>query len=94
MITKIRLLTTKNASIYQKLRLTNFIEAPYAFSESYEDEVQCYLSSFEQELAQIGQPPEQYALGAFNAANELVGFVRFRRDRRSKARHKAMVYAM
>ena len=33
-------------------------------------------------------------LGAFTSANELAGFVKFVRDQRSKARHKAMLHAM
>ena len=65
-----------------------------AFSESYEDEKLRTESEFAKELEVRGQPAEWFVLGAFNESNELIGFVKFRRDVRSKARHKSMIHAM
>ena len=84
----------KDALSYQALRLKSYQESPYAFSESYEDEKERNLSDFLQEIKIEGNPPEQFILGIFNEGKELVGFVKFRRDKRSKARHKSMIHAM
>ena len=91
---QIRVLAPTEAAAYQALRLQSYQDSTYAFSESYEDEVQRSIDHFQEELASFGLPQEQYVLGAFNAAGELAGFVKFRRDRRSKARHKSMIHAM
>ena len=91
---QIRVLAPTEAAAYQALRLQSYQDSAYAFSESYEDEVQRSIDHFQAELASFGLPQEQYVLGAFNAAGELAGFVKFRRDQRSKARHKSMIHAM
>ena len=91
---EIRLLEVKDSKPYQKLRLLSFQEAPFAFSESYEDELKKSIVDFQEEIKMIGDPPEQFTLGVFTNDSELVGFVRFRRDKRSKARHKSMIHAM
>lgn len=89
----IRYLTPQDAPAYRSLRLDSFQEAPYAFSESFEDEQHRSLDDFILELQHKGIPPEWFVLGAFQGT-ELVGFVKFRRDQRSKARHKSMIHAM
>lgn len=89
-----RILDTSDAEAYRSLRLYSFQEAPFAFSESYEDEKLRPLSYYEALLEVQGNPPERYILGAFSDKNELIGIATFRRDQRSKALHKAMVYAM
>lgn len=91
---QIRVLEKVDGLAYQALRLYSFKEAPYAFSESYEDEQLRSLESFEQELHIDGEPLNKFALGAFNAQQNLIGFARFRRDQRSKAQHKSMVFGM
>ncbi|MEL6972979.1 MAG: GNAT family N-acetyltransferase, partial [Bacteroidota bacterium] len=73
--------------------MQSYQEAPLAFSESFEDEQERPLSSFQQEIQILGQPEEWFVLGAFEG-DQLLGFVKFRRDQRSKARHKSMVHAM
>ncbi|MBX2874442.1 MAG: GNAT family N-acetyltransferase [Saprospiraceae bacterium] len=78
---------------FRQLRLLSFQESPLGFSESYEDESKRPLADFEEEIRPIDNPPTYYVLGAF-VENELVGFVKFKRDRRSKALHKSMVHAM
>ncbi len=91
---KLKLLTPDHTNAYRKLRLKSFRDDPYAFSESYEDEKNRSTQSFEQELLIKGTPPEQFVLGAFGQTEQLLGFVKFRRDKRTKARHKSMIHAM
>lgn len=88
-----RLLDSDDAKAYQALRLQSYQEAPLAFSESFEDEQQRSVSFFAKELQVLGEPAEWFVLGAFDE-EQLIGFVKFRRDQRSKARHKSMVHAM
>lgn len=94
MDTTIKLLRASDVQSYKSLRLKSYKEAPLAFSESYEDESKKPLRNFEEELIIEGNPPEQFILGAFIGSNQLIGFVKFRRDKRSKARHKSMIHAM
>lgn len=89
----IRILQSDDAVAFRQLRLLSFQESPFGFSESFEDESKRPLSDFEQEVSPIGNPPSYYVLGAFDK-EELVGFVKFKRDQRSKAQHKSMVHAM
>ncbi len=91
---QIRILTEDDAREYRELRLKSYQEAPLAFSESYEDEKERSLADFKREIITRGDPPEWFVLGAFSRFGKLVGFVRFRRDLRSKARHKSMIHAM
>ena len=51
------------------------------------------MSSFQQEIQILGQPEEWFVLGAFEG-DQLLGFVIFRRDQRSQARHKSIVHTM
>lgn len=90
----IKILSAEDAVTYQQLRLKSYQNDPFAFSESYEDEKTRPLSDFEKEVSVIGNPPEWFVLGAFLDDKELAGFVKFRRDVRSKARHKSMIHAM
>ncbi len=90
----IKLLTPSDAVAYRELRLKSLQEAPFAFSEGYEDEVQKDLEAFAKDLKIKGNPPERFILGARDAQGELIGFVTFKRDQRSKARHKGMIHAM
>ncbi|MEO0341645.1 MAG: GNAT family N-acetyltransferase [Bacteroidota bacterium] len=79
---------------YYQLRLFSFKESPFAFSESYTDALAAGAQAF---LEDINLPHSQqglFTMGAFKANEELVGFVKFKRDQRSKALHKAMLHAM
>ena len=91
---EIRILDARDTNDYQALRLESFKESPYAFSESYEDEVKRSLEDFKAEIKAEGTPPEQFVLGVIKEKNSLIGFVKFRRDKRTKARHKSMIHAM
>lgn len=90
---QIRQLSSGDADTYRALRLESFQESPLSFSESYEDECERPIDDYARELTVMGDPPEWFILGAF-AGDTLVGFVKFRRDQRSKARHKSMIHAM
>ena len=90
----IRLLSERDAADYREMRLKSYKEAPLAFSESYEDDKNRSLNEFKSELMIQGNPPERFVLGAFLETEKLIGFVKFRRDLRSKARHKSMIHAM
>ena len=89
----VRLLTQDDLLLYQELRLKSFLETPFAFTESIEDENQRTQVDFEQEILVEGNPPEHFVLGVFDE-EQLIGFLKFRRDQRSKARHKSMIHAM
>ena len=91
---EIRILEENDTKHYQALRLKSYQESPFAFSESYEDEKHRSLSSFYEEVKVEGEPPEQFVLGVFSSPQDLIGFVKFRRDKRSNARHKSMIHAM
>ena len=88
-----RLLHQEDAKTYRALRLQSYQDDPLAFSESFKDEQARPLSAFQEEVQILGQPEEWFVLGAFED-QRLIGFVKFRRDQRSKARHKSMVHAM
>jgi RimJ/RimL family protein N-acetyltransferase len=90
----IRLLGGADTLSFKRIRLQSLQESPLAFSESYEDEANKTDAEFEAELKTIGSPAESFVLGTFSEASELIGFVKFRRDIRSKARHKAMLHGM
>ncbi len=90
----IRLLTQKDAASYRELRLKSYQVSPLAFSESYEDEIKRTETDFGDELQTLGEPEEWFVMGIFTIKAELIGFVKFRRDQRRKARHKSMLHAM
>ncbi len=90
---ELRFLDANDAGIYREVRLSSYKNDPFAFSESYKDEKKRTHIDFESELEILGAPPEWFVLGAF-LGHELAGFVKFRRDQRSKGRHKSMIHAM
>lgn len=90
---ELRLLNLDDAEVYREVRLNSYKNDPFAFSESYEDESKRTITDFSDELEIVGSPPEWFVLGAF-LDQRLVGFVKFRRDQRSKGRHKSMIHAM
>lgn len=90
----LRILTAEDLPAYKALRRMSLKESPYAFSDSYEDEMKRTDANYLTELTIVGKPPEWFFLGAFFEQQELAGFVKFRRDLRLKGRHKSMVHAM
>ncbi len=87
----VRRLAKADAEEYRDLRLRAFQESPRSFSESYEDECQKPIDFFQ---ALLGDGPEHFTMGCFSGANELVGIATFKRDQRSKARHKSYIHTM
>jgi ribosomal protein S18 acetylase RimI-like enzyme len=90
----IRFLNSDDVEAYRALRLSSLKESPFAFSDSYEDLAPQKARHFEMEIETSGMPLESFALGAFADTNELVGFVRFKRDQRTKARHRASLHSL
>lgn len=90
----IRFLQQIDSLIYKELRLSSLIESPFAFSDSYEDQVKKSNLDFELEIMKTGNPLESFTLGAFSNQNQLIGFVKFKRDHRSKARHRASLFSL
>ncbi len=90
----IRFLQQSDSLIYKELRLSSLIESPFAFSDSYEDQVKKSILDFELEILKTGNPLESFTLGAFSNQNQLIGFVKFKRDHRSKARHRASLFSL
>lgn len=90
---QLRLLQQAEAQAYRELRLQSYLEDPFAFSGSYNDEYDKSVEDFQEELLVKGDPPEWFVLGAYES-DRLIGFVKFQRDERSKAIHKSMVHAM
>lgn len=90
----IRILESADSSAYKTLRLSALQESPFAFSDSFEDQVNKADIDFVNEIISSGSPLESFSLGAFTGTNDLVGFVKFKRDQRSKARHRASVHSL
>lgn len=90
----IRFLNAGDVEAYRALRLSSLTESPFAFSDSFEDQVFKTEEDFQREIEQQGSPLEAFALGAFTEAHELIGFVKFKRDRRTKARHRASLLSL
>ncbi|MGZ3902366.1 MAG: N-acetyltransferase family protein [Bacteroidia bacterium] len=90
----IRLLTPADVSAYKAFKLYSLSESPFAFSDSYEDESKKSDLDFQRELEIVGLPAESFVLGAFSPLKELIAFVKFKRDVRTKARHKASLHSL
>ena len=90
----IRFLKENDAVIYSQLRLSSLMESPFAFSDSYEDQVHKSILDFQLEIERKGDPLESFTLGAFSNENHLIGFVKYKRDHRSKARHRASLFSL
>lgn len=90
----IRFLNKQDAIEYKELRLNSLLESPFAFSDSYDDQLFKTVADYQIEISKDGNPLECFALGAFSNENQLIGFVKFKRDSRSKARHRASLYSL
>jgi ribosomal protein S18 acetylase RimI-like enzyme len=90
----IRFLNAADSSAYKALRLSALQESPFSFSDSFEDQENKTDIDFVHEIVRSGFPLESFALGAFAEDHELVGFVKFKRDHRSKARHRASLHSL
>lgn len=90
----IRFLNTNDVLVYRELRKFSLQEASFAFSDSCEDEAGKALEDYEQEIETIGFPYEKFTLGVFTDLNELIGFVKYKREQRTKARHRASLHSL
>lgn len=90
----IRFLNNDDVMSYAELRKYSLMESPFAFSDSYEDQKEKTLLNYQEEIIKWGNPLEAFTLGAFNETNELIGFVKFKRDQRTKARHRASLHSL
>jgi len=90
----IRFLNNDDVINYSALRQYSLQESPFAFSDSYEDQKEKSMLDYQAEILKWGNPFEAFTLGAFNDANELIGFVKFKRDHRTKARHRASLHSL
>src|SRR5262249_29453489 len=85
---RIRELHEADAGALRAVRLRALREEEDAFESSYEDEVVLPEEVTAKRLREKAGT-DDFALGAFDAASELVGIVHFGRHKKSKARHKA-----
>ncbi|WPR70313.1 GNAT family N-acetyltransferase [Flavobacterium sp. NG2] len=90
----IRILDKTDADEYRHLRKFALQESPFAFCDSLEDEATKSIKDYQQEISNDSNKSEKFTLGAFSSANELVGFVKFKREERTKASHKASLHAL
>ena len=90
----IRFLNENDSLIYREIRLSGLKESPFAFSDSYEDQLNKPNLDFQLEIKKTGEPLESFTLGAFSNQSQLIGFVKFKRDHRSKARHRASLFSL
>lgn len=90
----IRFLNIEDALSYSVLRQYSLKESPFAFSDSYEVNETKTISDYRKEIQMYGAPVEAFTLGAFSYSGELIGFIKFRRDPRTKARHRASLYSL
>jgi len=92
----IRPLTELDGKQFWKLRLRALQENPEAFGAAYEEEINTpidkHISHFNNDF--IVPAEENFILGAYNENNDMVGMVGFRRERRTKLRHKSNVWGM
>lgn len=87
---QIRLLTPDDAPAWRRLRLAALQECPESFLASYEEE--CDLAPDEwRERITPRLDGSRWTLGAFAAADGLVGTLGFTRETRLKSRHRGML---
>jgi ribosomal protein S18 acetylase RimI-like enzyme len=93
-LVSIRLLTEKDATLFQALRLRGLQEAPDAFAVTADEFAQDSLTETAERLRPLGEPPERFVLGAFDEESILIGVVGFVREGLSKMRHKGIIWGM
>ena len=88
----IRKLTPDDVDAYHALRLQALQQNPEVFGSTYEREVNYSAERILAHLEPIED--EQFVIGAFDAQQQLLGIVSFRREQSLKMRHKGVVYGM
>ena len=87
---ELRVLSSKDAAEFQRLRLEGLRESHTAFSSSYEDERESDLARVAE---RIGSDSRRALFGAFDG-DELVGLAGFHRETGRKLEHKAFIWGM
>jgi ribosomal protein S18 acetylase RimI-like enzyme len=88
----IRQLTTDDVEIFRTLRTAAVHEAPIAFTQSVTEIVQLSDADWADILQSHGK--DDFVLGAFDDANQLVGMLGFYRAVHAKQRHKGTFWGM
>lgn len=91
---QIRPLSAIDASSYRELRLRMLREHADAFTSSYEEDSQKPLAWIEKRIVPGEDSPHDFVLGAFAESGELVGTVGLAVERRTKERHKGVLFGM
>ena len=91
---RVRVLAQGDAPAYRALRLRMLQLHPDAFTSSYEDDVAQPLSWTETRIAANAWAPDNFVLGAFDAAVTLIGAVGIARESRRKEAHKGRLFGM
>jgi ribosomal protein S18 acetylase RimI-like enzyme len=87
---EIRVLTEADASACRLLRLEGLRDYPTAFASSYDEEREIAVGTVAERL---GPTENGVVFGAFDGES-LIGMVGIERERRSKLRHKALIWGM
>jgi ribosomal protein S18 acetylase RimI-like enzyme len=89
----VRVLTQEDVHSYRELRLLSLEESTFAFGNALEQEKELTEHDWLDAIKVVGNPPEQFVLGAFDE-DKLCGIVSFRRDTRIVGRHKSHLSRM
>jgi ribosomal protein S18 acetylase RimI-like enzyme len=87
---QIRELVSKDADVFQALRLAALRECPSAFASSYEEEHQTQIAVVAESLV---AKADRCMLGAW-LGSELVGILGLQREEMRKLAHKAFIWGM
>lgn len=87
----VRRLESSDSEKYRELRLFAFTESAHSFCEGFEDEEGRPSEYF---TACMGTEPEHFTVGILTESQRLIAMATFRRDQRSKARHKSYIHTM
>lgn len=90
----LRVLNRADAPAYRSLRLRMLALYPDAFTSSYDDDVAQPLSWTEHRISWNALAPDNFVLGAFDAAQGLIGAVGIARETRRNEQHKARLFGM
>ncbi|MGG1516896.1 GNAT family N-acetyltransferase [Paenibacillus oryzisoli] len=88
---EIRKITKQDAAPFWQLRLEGLQQSPISFSSSHEEAM---LLSHEQVLKRINEADDNYILGCFDEAGELVGMAGFMRETSLKLKHKGFIWGV
>jgi len=88
---RIRILEPSDVELYYAFRLRGLKESPEAFGSTFAEES---VMSAEVRRSHFHCTDENFVLGAFGAASQLIGVAGFYRETHLKLRHKGYVWGM